>query len=276
MTVETVSFRPENPAVTLTAYIADPSPALHAPPRPAMIVFPGGGYSHLSPREADPIAFEFSAAGFQTFILRYSIREYSKFPNALVDASRAVAHVRANAEAYNVDPSRVFVIGFSAGGHLAAMLGTMFDTPHAAFPGMEPRANRPDGMILCYAPCDIDAENVEKAFMRTVGAGMTPKEMRAYSPEYLVTADTPPAYLWHTCEDATVPVEHSLRMAGALCAAGVPCEMHIFPRGPHGLSLSDERTYSGQENKIVPEVTQWIDEAVAWALRVGEEKKHEN
>jgi len=267
MKIETISFRPENPAVTLTSYIADPSAELAAPPRPAIIIFPGGAYVNLSPREADPVAFAFCAEGFQAFILRYSIGEHAKFPNALIDASRAVAHVRANAEAYNVDPSRVFILGFSAGGHLAATLGTMYDDPAAAFPGMEPRANRPDGMILCYAPCSVDAPIIAKSFTRTLGE-LPKEELAAYSPDRRVTADTPPAYIWHTAADAGVPVENSILMASAMAKAGVPFELRIFPRGPHGLSLADERTSAGREGYIVPEVTQWIDEAIDWTRRI--------
>lgn len=263
-----MQLRPENEAVTLTAYIADQTEVLSIPPRPAIIVFPGGGYKRLSARESEPIAMEFFAEGFQAFILRYSLGENAKHPNALVDASRAVAHVREHAEEYNVDPSRIFVVGFSAGGHLAAVLGTMFDTPDAAFPGMKPRSNRPDGMILSYAPCNVDSDRVIDAFMSTVGLGSTLEEMQANSPENLVTADTPPAYIWHTFDDSIVPVEHAVRMASALCAAGVPCEMHIFPRGAHGLALSTAYTSAGREDRIIPEAAQWIDEAIDWIKRL--------
>lgn len=268
MKTEIISLRPENPAVTLTTYIADAAPELKMPPRPAIVVFPGGGYTHLSPREAEPIAMKFWEAGFQAFVLRYSINEHAAFPNALVDASRAVSLVRERAGEYNVDPARVFVIGFSAGGHLAATLGTMYDKPCAAFPGMKPGSNRPDGMILSYAPTSVETEHIAQSFMRTVGRDLTLEELRGYSPDHLVTKDTPPAYIWHTFADPVVPVEHSLRMADALAAAGVPFEMHIFPAGPHGLSLANELTFSQNEKLIVPEAQQWIDEAAAWAKRL--------
>lgn len=269
MKTEILSLRPENPAVTLTTYIADAAPELKMPPRPAIVVFPGGGYHHLSSREAEPIAMKFWEAGFQAFVLRYSLNEHAAFPNALVDASRAVALVRERAEEYNVDPARVFVVGFSAGGHLAATLGTMYDKPCAAFPGMQEGANRPTGMILSYAPSSVDTEHVAQSFMRTVGRDMTLEQMREYSPDCLVNKNTPPAYIWHTFADTVVPIEHALRMASAMAAAGVPYEMHIFPEGPHGIALANEITSAQNEKYIVPEAQQWIDEVIAWTKRVG-------
>ncbi len=266
MLIETFHLRPENPDVTLTSYIADSAPELNYTRRPAIVVFPGGGYTHLSPREAEPVAMQFFAAGFQAFVLRYSIGEHAKFPNALVDASMAVAHVRENADRYNVDPERVFVVGFSAGGHLAATLGTMYDTPHAAFPGMKPGSNRPSGMILSYAPTSVRTEKIANSFKRTLQ--VSEEELAQYSPENLVNAQTPPAYIWHTATDPVVPVEHAIYMASALAAAGVPFEVHVFPKGPHGIALATAQTCNGRDDMIVPDAAQWIREAIDWANRL--------
>ena len=266
MLCEVFHLRPENPDVTLTSYIADSAPELNRVRRPAIVVFPGGGYTHLSPREAEPVAMQFFAAGFQAFVLRYSIGEHAKFPNALVDASMAVAHVRENADRYTIDPDKVFVVGFSAGGHLAATLGTMYDTPHAAFEGMKEGSNRPSGMILSYAPTSVRTEKIANSFIRTLQ--MEREELAQYSPENRVNADTPPAYIWHTAEDPVVPVEHAIYMASALAAAGVPFEAHIFPKGPHGIALATAQTCNGREDFILPDAAQWVSEAIEWANRL--------
>ena len=266
MLSEVFRFRPENPDVTLTSYIADSAPELNHVRRPAIVVFPGGGYQHLSPREAEPVAMQFFAAGFQAFVLRYSVGENAKFPNALVDASMPVAHVRMNADRYNIDPERIFVVGFSAGGHLAATLGTMYDSPYAAFDGMPAGANRPSGMILSYAPTSVRTEKIANSFTRTLQ--MEREALEQYSPENLVTANTPPAYIWHTATDPVVPVEHAIYMASALAAAGVSFEAHIFPKGPHGIALATAQTCNAREDYIVPDAAQWVSEAIEWANRL--------
>ena len=184
----------------------------------------------------------------------------------------AIAHVRTNAAKYHVDPNRIFIVGFSAGGHLAASIGTMFDREDAAFPGMKPGDNRPDGMILSYAPCCAHTDKIANSFLRTLGGDVTAEELLHWSPADNVSEATSPAFLWHTEDDQTVPVEHSLIMAEKLAASKVPFELHIFPHGPHGLALANEETSDGKAYFEVPGVTQWIDEAIEWASRLRTEK----
>jgi len=267
---ETVYLRPENEKVTLSTYVAYDSPELSMKPRPAMLVIPGGGYGFCSDREAEPIAKAFFAAGFNAFVLRYSVAPHALFPRPLEDASRAMVHIRRNAEKYNIDPERIFVVGFSAGGHLAASLGTMWHEDFAkASPDMESGENRPAGMILSYPVITGVGKTHRGSFINLLGT-QTPseEELRSVSLENRVDSRTVPAYIWHTVTDQAVPVENSLLMASAMVENGIPCEMHLFPHGPHGLSLANEETWSQNPQYLRPEVQQWIDEAIDWAKRI--------
>ena len=270
MTSETIFLRPEDEKVTLTTYISADEPELKMPPRPATVVFPGGGYAFLSDREAEPIAKVFFAAGFQVFILRYSIAPKAVFPRPLVDASRAIVHIRENAQKYNVDPARIFVVGFSAGGHLAASIGTLWHEDYAkASPDMPAGMNRPTGMILSYPVISSGPFAHRGSFDNILGTKTpTEEQNRAYSLEYHVDEHTVPAYIWHTASDTCVPVQNTLLFAAELAKHKIPFEMRIFPRGPHGLALANEQTCSGNRGLIYPDVAQWIDEAIDWTRRV--------
>lgn len=270
MKTNVIYLRPGEDDITLTTYVSNDEPELQMPPRPAIVVIPGGGYRFTSDREAEPIAKMFMAAGFQAFILRYSVQEKALFPRPLVELSRAVVHVRENAGVYNVDPDKVFVIGFSAGGHLAASLGTLWHKDFAkASPDMTPGANRPTGMILSYPVISAGPFAHRGSFNNILGEKSADEEMRrAYSLELQVDENTVPTYIWHTCTDATVPVENTLLFMNALAAHKIPFEAHIFPKGPHGLSLANEQTSCGKAELVVPEVAQWIHEAIDWTKRV--------
>ena len=269
MKMETVYLRPEDETVTLTAYIADTIPDMKIGRRPAMLVIPGGAYGNLAARESDPIARIFSAAGFQTFVLRYSVGEKALFPRPLVEASRAIVHIRENAEAYNVDPARVFVVGFSAGGHLAASTATLWHEDYAkASPDMPYGLNRPTGAILSYPVITSGPYAHRGSFNRILGTTEpTEEQSLAYSLEHHVDEKTVPVYIWHTAEDKGVPVQNTLLFGAALAKHKIPFEMRIFPHGPHGLARSDEETEKiGSES--YPEVQQWLTEAIEWTKKV--------
>lgn len=270
MTTEKIFLRPEDEKVTLTTYISNDEPELKMPPRPAMVVFPGGGYHFLSDREAEPIAKVFFAAGYQVFILRYSVEPNAVFPRPLVEASRAIVHIRENAAKYNVDPARVFVVGFSAGGHLAASIGTLWHEDYAkASPDMPEGLNRPTGMILSYPVISSGPCAHCGSFYNLLGTKTpTEEQKRAYSLELHVDEHTVPVFIWHTASDTCVPVQNSLLFASALAEHKIPFEMHIFPKGPHGLALANEQTSSGNPGLIYPEVAQWVEEAIDWMKRV--------
>ena len=267
---EVIYLRPGESDGTLTTYISEGETVDKMPPRPAIVICPGGGYRFTSDREAEPVAMRFLAAGFQAFILRYSVKEKALFPRPLVEASRAIVHVRENAEAYHVDPSRVFIIGFSAGGHLAGSLGTMWHEEFAkASPDMAPGANRPTGMILSYPVISAGKFTHKGSFAEILGENVDNEEARhAYSLELHVDENTVPTYIWHTCTDGTVPVENTLLFMSALAKNKVRFEAHIFPEGRHGSSLANDQTCSGIPELIIPEAMQWIDEAIDWTKRV--------
>ena len=258
---EVIYLRPGESDGTLTTYISEGETVDKMPPRPAIVICPGGGYRFTSDREAEPVAMRFLAAGFQAFILRYSVKEKALFPRPLVEASRAIVHVRENAEAYHVDPSRVFIKG---------SLGTMWHEEFAkASPDMAPGANRPTGMILSYPVISAGEFTHKGSFAEILGENVDNEEARrAYSLELHVDENTVPTYIWHTCTDGTVPVENTLLFMSALAKSKVRFEAHIFPEGRHGSSLANDQTCSGIPELIIPEAMQWIDEAIDWTKRV--------
>lgn len=270
MTTEKILLRPEEgDKVTLTTYITDEGTEMPLPPRPAILVIPGGGYSFCSEREAEPVAKCFFAVGFNCFVLRYSVKEDALFPRPLVEASRAIVYIRENAGKYNIDPHRVFVIGFSAGGHLAASLGTLWHEDFAkASPDMPAGANRPDGMILAYPVISSGPYADRGSFDRLLGTkAPTEAQNRMCSLEYHVDEKTVPTYIWHTAEDTVVPVQNTVMFISALAAAKVPFEAHIFPAGPHGLSIANEQVNAGKPCPY-PETAQWVAEAIDWTRRI--------
>lgn len=196
--------------------------------RPALIVCPGGGYGHLSPREADPPAMEFFALGYQVFILSYSLMTPGPVPQ--LELAQTVATVRENSAQWRLDPDKVAVMGFSAGGHLVASLGALCSRKEMGFP----ENCRPDALVLCYPV--ITMGELTHQGTRDAITGGAPHLLELMSVENQVTADFPPTFLWHTMEDGAVPVENSMLLAWQLRKYGVPFECHIFTPGAHGLS----------------------------------------
>lgn len=245
---------------TLTAYILDECfDRGENASSPAIIVCPGGGYANCSKREAEVIALQFSAAGYHAFVLDYAIAPKNHYPEPQKNLSDAISLVRKNAKEWRINPDKIAVIGFSAGGHLAASLATMWNKEPLK---REDGLNKPNASILSY-PVISSVEGVGHmgSFDSLCGGD---KELRArLSLETQVDSDTPPCFIWHTFTDTVVPVENSLRFANALNCANVPFEMHIFPNGPHGLSLSNHLTACIPEVNV-PEVRIWIELAVKW------------
>ncbi len=219
--------------------------------RPAVLIIPGGGYEHVSPREAEPVAMRFLARGYSAFVLEYSCAP-SRFPTALREAAMAMRFIRENADAFEVDPRQVAAVGFSAGGHLCGTLGTLWDSPEVA--DIAPAGLlRPDALGLCYPVALAWGSTHEGSFEKLSGGD---KALRAkLSLDALVRRDMPPVYLWHTRDDASVPVRNSLILAQALDEAGIPFAMEVFRQGPHGLSTADRQVYPGAN---MPEISRDI------------------
>ena len=269
----TVDLNPHR-SVTLEATVFDrpldseqPTPLEH--PRPAVIICPGGGYEFLSQRESDPVVASFLAAGFNTYLLRYSIGEHALGPNPAVDAARAVRWVRAHADEHGVDPTRVALLGFSAGGHVAGMLGTHWDDADlvaaeraeyealvaegvAANSGLLDFDSRPDAIVACYAVFSMNWVDRRSRPGLTFGDCIE-----------AVSQATPPTFLWTTNEDATVPPTQSLRFATALAREGVEFEYHHFDRGAHGLSTATP--LANADRAALPENAHaWLALCLAW------------
>ncbi len=248
---------------TLTTYIIDEIIDTDSKHNfPAMIVCPGGGYGFCSKREAEIIALQFTAAGYHAFVLDYAVAPENCYPEPQKNLSDAISLVRKNAKEWRVDPDKIAIIGFSAGGHLAASLATMWNKAPLK---TADESNKPNAAILSY-PVISSVEGVGHmgSFDNLCGDNA---ELRAkMSLETQVDTDTPPCFIWHTFSDAVVPVENSLRFATALNTSKIPFEMHIFPAGPHGLSISNHIT----DNNLgcnVPEVQIWVELAIKWLNR---------
>lgn len=224
--------------------------------RPLVVVCPGGGYQMTADREAEPIAMQLNAMGMHVLLLRYSVAP-ARFPVALTQLAKCVALARDNAGDWRVDPAKVYVMGFSAGGHLAGSLGTLWNKG-AIDIGREPADYRPDGMVLCYPVISSGECRHAGSFQNLCGEDEALR--RAMSLETRVDAETPRCFLWHTQEDDGVPVENSLLMAGALRKHGVPFELHVYEKGRHGLSLNNAEI----GDPAVPNVAGWIGLAGEW------------
>lgn len=260
--VDNGGFQPK-----LTVYLPDNSPEVDQNrKRPMVIVCPGGGYGMTSDREGEPIALKYLSAGIAAAVLRYSVGR-AIYPAPQLELAKAVATVRQNAEAWDVDPDKIIVSGFSAGGHLAASYGTLwnheFITEHFGYRCQE---NKPNGMILSYPVITAGPKANRGSFEALLGDKKDdPALVTLLSAEKQVTADTPPAFIWHTFDDTIVPVENSLLLANAMAEVGISFELHIFPQGIHGLALSNLVTASDPASPfVVPECAQWIDLAIRW------------
>lgn len=243
---------------TMDTYIIDGSKK-----RAAVLICPGGGYSFTSEREAEPIALKFNAAGFHAFVLYYSVFP-RLHPQPLIDLSRSICIIRDNAEVWNVYTEKIAVCGFSAGGHLAASLGVHWDKPYLKnLPGIKIEKNFPNALILCY-PVITSGEFAHRgSFENLLGNNASEGLLYEMSLENQVSKSTPPAFIWHTFEDSIVPLENSLLFAKKMREVGIPFELHVYPKGPHGLSLATAET----ENDSIgsdSHVATWFNLCVEW------------
>ncbi len=268
MNTFTFPLDPRYPDCTVTAYLHMQDKRWA--PRPAIIVCPGGAYCFLSDREAEPIATAYLDAGLQAFVLHYSVNENALHDAPLVEVALAVKHIREHAEAYDVDPARVFVIGFSAGGHLAAMSGVLWDDPvvRAAIGAPEEPAVicKPTATLPCYPVISAHAPEWNQSIAVLTGIHDykgTPEADR-YSLELHVGPDTSPSFIWHTFDDGGVNIMHTLFYTQALAKVGVPFEYHVYPHGPHGLSLATAETAGGNPDFDLPNVAEWFDASVRY------------
>jgi acetyl esterase/lipase len=250
------SADPDKP--TLTLY-----PARDANKIPVgVVVCPGGGYHNLEMNyEGRQIADWLNGLGISAFVLKYRLGPRYHFPVELWDAQRAIRYVRSHAAEFGIQPNRIGIWGFSAGGHLASTAGTHFDKgdPDAADPVNRP-SSRPDFMILAYPVITMEAPFVHLGSRdNLLGEKPDPALVWSLSNQNEVSSETPPAFLFHTSDDDVVPVENSIEFYLALRKAGVPAEMHIYLHGRHGVGLAQSD----------PELRTWPEQLANWMKAQG-------
>ena len=244
MKIETVHLREHYPLLSadgkdpiLTCYMPDNLSEMNWEKRRhrSMVVCPGGGYSMVSSREAEPVALKLLAMDFYVFVLTYSVAPH-RYPAQILEVAAAFDYIRSRAEEWNVDTQRIGIMGFSAGAHLAAHYSTAFDCAPVA--EHFPNARAPFATVLSYPVISPETAHTG-SFINLIGPEKELSEASAMDAAKLVNDRTPRAFIWHTAADPVVPVVNSLMYAKALAEHGVPFEMHIYPDGYHGLSTSD-------------------------------------
>ena len=264
MICEKIQLRKDNENVYLKTYVPD---NLYGRISDALLVMPGGGYAFLSDRESEPVALEFVSKGYAVFVLYYSVMENAKFPNPLIDASLAINYIKNNSKKYYVNPERIFALGFSAGGHLAASLGILWNLPEIyQKANIKPGYNKPKGVLPIYPviSADVDGAHMDSFYRITGATSPTKDELFKYSLEKRVNGDTVPMFIVHTSTDSSVSVHNSLALATALRNNSIQFEMHIYPDAPHGMSLCNKITSMGDEKKENHEYAKWVNLAHKW------------
>ncbi|WP_256757034.1 alpha/beta hydrolase [Cohnella sp. WQ 127256] len=226
--------------------------------RGAVIVCPGGGYSGRAEHEGEPIALWLNSIGIPAFVLRYRVAPY-RYPCALTDVQRAVRYIRHHAGELGINAGKIGVLGFSAGGHLTASIGTHYDSgnPEAVDP-IDRQSCRPDAIVPCYPVITLKPPFYHGgSAMNLLGENPDPDLLESLCLENQVTPDTPPTFIWHTADDAAVPVENALLLASALRKNNVPFDLHVYETGRHGLGLAEED----------PHVATWTTVCGLWLKR---------
>ena len=224
--------------------------------RPAIVVCPGGGYLYCSPREAEPVALRYAAAGFHAFILRYSVQWDAADFAPLKEVSWVIGHIREHAEEWNIDPEKIVTCGFSAGGHLALSAGLLAD-------------NKPNAMILGYPA--TSAPNIPGAnFMLKILSGkkeVTDEDAKRFDLVAQITKEAPPVFLAATAQDLLTNFG-AMPVAQKYMQLGLGYELHVFQFGPHGYSLADATTADGSYLVLDDAFAQWHELSVKWLLKI--------
>lgn len=261
---EKVGYTQEECNATLTTYVSDISPEIGLKGRPAVLICPGGGYDFISDREGEPIAFSFLAQGIQCFVLKYTVQK--AFPTNLLEASVAMKYIRDHAEEYDINPDKVFVMGFSAGGHLAGSLSVHWNKDFVRNTLGYVDEHKPNGSILCYPV--ISATDTHQGSIDNLCRKNSSDEFKELiSLEKQVSKDTPATFIWHCADDGCVPVTNTIRYSEALRKNEIPYEMHIYPDGGHGLGLANEVTASFEWRQVNETCAEWVKLAINWIFR---------
>lgn len=256
----------ENENVFLECFIAKKLPNFT---RKAILVIPGGGYGNVcADREGEPIAMAFMPYGFNAFVLHYSVKQNSDkvFPTQLIEASKAIKYIRDNVKEFGIDPHKVFATGFSAGGHLCASLGILWNIPEIYEAIDMPYGyNKPDGIIPAYPVINGHCGSFKNLYGKEE---LTENELQRVQLDRHVTKESSPAYIMHTSNDEIVPVSNSLDLARAYAEAGMTFELHIYPDAPHGVALGNEITNNNVPKYVDASIAKWIENAAYWAEKI--------
>lgn len=291
MYTKTVTLYEDREDVLLTSYIIGESGELHDQgKRPAILICPGGAYISCSDREAEPVALKFASMGYHAFVLRYStydergkdivpiggtvkLKKKIQHPQPMRDIGSAMVCIGSHAEEWMVDEKKIVVCGFSAGAHNAAMYSVYWNAPvMTEYLGADAETIRPAATILGYTLSDYmyskERAGDDPLFSASnTGFLGTPNPsdelLDEVSPARHVSENTPPMFLWATCADDLVPVQHTIRMAHALADKKIPFEMHVFENGPHGLSVATQAA-AAAKSQINKDVAKWTELVDAW------------
>ena len=260
MTVKTFSINSEKTAF-VRAYLPDQiSDIEYCEKRPSVVIFPGGGYTRVSDREGEPIAFQYLAAGYAAFVVTYTCN--ARFPAPLIDAAYTFYKIRLRAEEFCIDPNKIAVLGCSAGGHLAGCLATMWnDISLVKTIGCTAEELRPNAAVLCYPVISGVPSPHEGSFNVLLGDEPSRSDLSRLSLENRVTPKTPPIFIWATANDDTVSAHNSLVMAKACISNKIPVELHLFDEGPHGISTCD-KPIAHNDGYVNQHVRRWIELSV--------------
>ncbi|MFI3166894.1 MAG: alpha/beta hydrolase [Bacillota bacterium] len=254
----------------LWGYVLPPSPpASENQKHPAVIICPGGGYNTVNILPCQPMAMSFCGEGISAFILDYSVTP-TFFPTQLLEVATAVKFVRDNAEKFNIDPNKIAVAGFSAGGHLSASLGVFWNSEIVRNLGFKSEDVKPNALILGYPVLSARRGWDKWTFTNLLGEeGYANSELLAsVSLENHVTKDVPPTFFWHTYEDQKVPVQNAMLFTHEVVEAGKRVELHVFPEGLHALGIANWLVMP--KERIHKHVDSWLKMASNFVFQYSE------
>lgn len=236
---------------------------------PCTVICPGGGYWWCSEREAEPVALKMAGNGIAAAVVDYACAG-QHYPLQMLEILAAVTYVRRSSRELHIDPEKIAVMGFSAGGHAACTAGLFWQEKLAEDTlGISHGEDKPNGMILCYPVITSGKYAHMDSFKCLLGDEPSHELLEKMSLEKQVTENAPHAFIWHTSEDGLVPLENSLYIAEALHEKGIDVEMHIYPKGHHGLSLCDETVSKNADiSEAVKYCADWVPHCIKWIKEI--------